>query len=73
MKMSIDRVEGDTARLVTCEEKPQKVNLPLSLLPPGSREGDIVTVEIGRDEAAARETKDRVGNLITKLKNKREG
>jgi hypothetical protein len=71
MKMTIDRVEGDIAVLVTCEENPQTVNLPLSLLPPGSREGDVITVEIGRDDEATRETKNRVRDLIAKLKNKR--
>jgi hypothetical protein len=71
MKMTIDRIEEGIAVLVSLEDKPQKVNIPISLLPPGSREGDIITMEIGRDDEATRETKDRVGNLIAKLKSRR--
>jgi hypothetical protein len=71
MKMTIDRIEGEVAVLVSREEMPQTVNVPCSFLPYGSREGDIVTVQIERDEEATRETKNRVRDLIAKLKNKR--
>ena len=71
VKLTIDRFEGEVAVLVTCGEIPQLVNLPRSLLPPGSREGDIVTLQIARDEEATRETRNRVRDLIAKLKSKR--
>ena len=70
MKASIDRIEGETAVLVTLEDKPVPVNVPVQLLPAGSREGDIVIIGIERDEAMTRATRDRVRDLITKLKNK---
>jgi phosphopantetheine adenylyltransferase len=46
------------------------LNVPVKLLPAGSREGDIVTIGIERDEFMTRATKERVRDLITKLKNK---
>ena len=70
MKASIDRIEGETAVLVTLEGKPVLVNVPVKLLPAGSREGDIITIGIERDESMTRTTKDRVRDLITTLKNK---
>ena len=71
MKASIDRIEGETAVLVTLEDEPVLMNVPVQLLPAGSREGDIVIIGIERDEAMTRATRDRVRDLITKLKNKR--
>jgi|WetSurMetagenome_2_1015567.scaffolds.fasta_scaffold02974_5 hypothetical protein len=73
MKMTIDRIEEGVAVLLSREDRPRTMSVPLSFLPPGSREGDIVTVEIGRDGEETRETTDRVRDLITKLKNKRPG
>jgi len=71
MKLTIDRIEGDVAVLVSCGEKPRNVNLPLTFLPPGSSEGDVITLEITRDEETTRDTRNRVRDLIARLKSKR--
>ena len=70
MKATIDRVEGKLAVLLIGDKGEVKLNVPISLLPEGSKEGDILDISIIRDEKATDETKERVSNLIDKLKNK---
>jgi hypothetical protein len=72
MKMTIDRIEEGIVVLVSREDKPQKVNVPISLLPPGSREGDIVTMQIGRDDEATAAARERVSSLLGTLKRKHQ-
>ncbi|WP_321507258.1 DUF3006 domain-containing protein [uncultured Methanoregula sp.] len=67
MKATVDRIEGSIAVLITREDEPVRLNLPVTLLPPGTREGDIVTLAIERDEDATRVAKERVAGLIGKL------
>jgi hypothetical protein len=68
MKVTIDRMEGTVAVLISCEDESVRVNVPLSLLPHGCREGDILTIRIERDTAATEAAQDRVSGLIEKLK-----
>lgn len=70
MKMTIDRIEEGIAVLVSLEDKPQKVNVPVSLIPPGSREGDVVTMQLERDDEATAAARERVSSLLEKLKKK---
>jgi hypothetical protein len=70
MKMTIDRIEKGIAVLVSREEEPQQVNLPLSLLPPGSREGDIITMAIGRDDEETGAARERISSLLGTLNRK---
>ena len=49
MKVTLDRVEGKTAVLIAREDESVRMNVPVSLLPPGSSEGDILTIRIRRD------------------------
>jgi len=67
MKATIDRIEGGTATLVSREDGRVRVNLPISLLPPGSREGDIVTLALTRDEEETRAARERSAALIDRL------
>ena len=46
---------------------------PLSLLPEGCREGDILTISIERDPGATSQAKERVSGLMDKLKKKGQG
>jgi hypothetical protein len=69
MKAIIDRIEGPLAVLILCEEESVHVNLPVSLLPPGCREGDILLIQIERDRVATEAAQERVSGLIEKLKN----
>ncbi|MDO8872864.1 MAG: DUF3006 domain-containing protein [Methanoregula sp.] len=70
MKASIDRIEEGIAVLISAEAEPVRMTIPVSLLPPGAKEGDIVIIGIERDEGATAASKDRVTSLIEKLKKK---
>ncbi|MDP2796447.1 MAG: DUF3006 domain-containing protein [Methanoregula sp.] len=70
MKASIDRIEEGIAVLISAEAEPVRMTIPVSLLPPGAKEGDIVIIGIDRDEGATAASKDRVTSLIEKLKKK---
>ena len=50
-----------------------RLNLPLSLLPEGVKEGDVLNISIERDLAATEQTKERVSGLMEKLKQKGQG
>ena len=71
MKVTIDRVEGTVAVLISGEDESVRVNIPVSLLPPGCREGDILTILIERDRAATEAAQERVSGLIEKLKKRK--
>jgi len=68
MKAAVDRIEGGVAVLVPCDDETQRLRLPVSVLPPGCREGDIVTIVIEPDREATREAKERTASEIDRLK-----
>jgi hypothetical protein len=67
MKATIDRIEGGIAVLIPRDDENLRIQLPVAALPPDCREGDIVTISIGRDSEATREAKDRTAALIDRL------
>jgi len=71
MKVTLDRIEGTVAVLISREDESVRVNVPVSLLPPGCREGDILTIRIERDRAATEAARERVSDLIEKLKKRK--
>ena len=70
MKATIDRIEGKFAVLLIRNGESIKLNIPLTLLPEGSREGDILDIDIQKDEKETEDAKNRVSSLIEKLKSK---
>ena len=70
IKATIDRIEGHLAVLLIREDESIRLEIPVSLMPPGSKEGDIVDIQIERDESTTEETRERVSSLIEKLKSK---
>jgi hypothetical protein len=70
MKVSIDRIEERVAVLVMRDDPLGQIHLPVSLLPPGCIEGDVLTLTLDRDTAATAAAKERVSGLIKKLKKK---
>ena len=54
---TIDRIEGNTAVVEIAVGK--TVNVPLSALPEGAKEGSVLRIEIDPDEAAKRKKKTR--------------
>ena len=73
MKAVIDRFEGELAVLLLGDKGEFRLNFPLSLLPAGCKEGDILNISIERDLAATEQTKERVSGLMEKLKQKGQG
>ena len=71
MKATIDRIEGNIAVLILEEDEAVRINLPLSFLPEGCREGDILTIGIKRDTPGTKEAKERLSQRIERLKNKK--
>ena len=73
MKAVIDRVEGESAVLLLGDMGEFKLNLPLSLLPEGCREGDVLSISFARDPEATEQAKEQVTGLMEKLKKKSQG
>ncbi|OPY36297.1 MAG: hypothetical protein A4E34_00319 [Methanoregula sp. PtaU1.Bin006] len=70
MKVSIDRIEEGIAVLIVQEEPSLRIRIPASLLPAGSREGDILDLILEPDPAATAAARERVSGLIGKMKKK---
>ncbi|HHV24564.1 MAG TPA: DUF3006 domain-containing protein [Methanosarcina sp.] len=69
-KVTLDRIEEGIAVLLVRDEETVKINIPLFLLPPESREGDILDITIARNIKETEDAKERVSALLEKLKNK---
>ncbi len=69
MKAAIDRIDEGIAVLIDPDDDTCRLRVPVSLLPEGSREGDILTVTFERDEAATAEAKKKIAGLVRKLSN----
>ena len=70
LKVTIDRIEEGIAVLLVRDEEKIKINVPFTLLPVGSKEGDILDIVITRDVQETEAAKERVSSLLEKLKNK---
>jgi hypothetical protein len=71
LKTTLDRIENKIAVLLVRPEENTKISIPLSLLPEGSKEGDILNIDITRDMQETEQAKERVSSLLDKLKNKK--
>jgi Protein of unknown function (DUF3006) len=69
-KVTFDRIKGCVAVLLVRDEEEININVPLILLPSGSKEGDILDIAITRDLQETEAAKERVSALLEKLKNK---
>ncbi len=71
-KVTLDRIEEGIAVLLVRNEETIKINIPLFLLPPESREGDILDITIDKDMKETEDAKERVLSLLEKLKKKNQ-
>jgi hypothetical protein len=71
MKVSIDRIGEGVAILIVRDESCSRIRLPAGLLPPGSREGDILDLVLEPDPVATAAAKERVAGHIDMLKKKK--
>lgn len=69
-KTTLDRIEEDLAVLLVRDEEKIQINIPLVLLPSGSKEGDILDITVTKNIQETEAAKERVLNLLEKLKNK---
>jgi hypothetical protein len=69
-KATLDRIEEGIAILLVRDDEKIKINIPLFLLPEGSKEGDILDINIARDVHETEAAKERVSSLLEKLKSK---
>jgi hypothetical protein len=72
MKAVIDRIEGDRA-VVLLGKGEARVDIPLNELPPGCREGTWLVATFEPDPIGEAKQREKIGNLIDKLKNKQKG
>ena len=73
MKAVIDRVEGELAVLLLGDKGEFRLNIPISLLPSGCKEGDVLNISIERDPEATSQAKERTSDLMDRLKKKGQG
>ena len=71
-KVTLDRIEGKNAVLLVREDESKMLIVPLSLLPSGIGEGDILEIEIRQDILGTEQARERVASLLTSLKNKKQ-
>lgn len=64
----LDRIEG--LRAVFLVEDKDSIEIPIELLPAGSKEGDIISFVMQKEDKKTKAEKDRVEGLIEKLSKK---
>jgi len=67
MRATIDRIESPLAVMIAQDDETLRFSLPLSFLPAGCREGDIVVIDIELDREATTAARERVSERIDKL------
>jgi len=71
MKVTVDKIENDKARLLIRPDEKEDFYLPLTKLPKGTAEGSILEVNFELKEDEKKAAKKRVSSLLDKLKNKK--
>lgn len=64
----VDRIDGGVAVLILCGAAVKTITLPYSLLPEGSKEGDIVSLSIQPDPDATEAEQAQVAATIERLR-----
>lgn len=67
-KVTVDRIDEGVAVLILDGEGNPRITLPVSCLPPETREGDVLTFMLERDPDATRAARDRSAELIERLR-----
>lgn len=70
MRATIDRIEGSLAVLILADGGNHRFTLPVSNLPPGAHEGDVLILTLERDAVATRAARECSSTLIAKLREK---
>ena len=70
MKVTVDRIEDGIAILLIRPDEKYRIEIPVEYLPGDVKESDILSVSFKREVSETQEAKERVRDLIEKLKNK---
>ncbi len=74
LRLSLDRFEGDRKQIaVLVSDDGQTVSMPKSLLPPGTKPGDVLTFTLERDAGASRKVTDETRRVQDKLSGRDPG
>lgn len=68
IKLTIDRFEGKYALLESQDKDPIIFNFPLHLLPQEAKEGTVLNINIDIDQEETKRRRDKIQNLLNKLK-----
>lgn len=69
MKAVVDRIENYIA-IVLFENEEITVNIPLALLPEGTKEGSFLQITIDLDPGGEGAQREKISNLLDKLRKK---
>lgn len=69
-KVVVDRIEGNLA-VILLEDRSIKLDIPLELLPQGSKEGMWLNLSFELDHTTTEGQKEKITKLIEKLKSKK--
>jgi len=73
IKLIIDRFEGKYAILESQDKNPMIFNFPSHLLPQEAKEGTVLNINIDIDREETKRRKDKIQNLLNKLKEQDKG
>ncbi len=73
IKLIIDRFEGKYAILESQDKDPIIFNFPRHLLPQEAKEGTVLNINIDIDQEETKRRKDKIQNLLNKLKERDKG
>lgn len=67
-RLSLDRFEGKGKQIaVLLTDDGETINLPKSMLPPGTKAGDVLSLTLERDAAATRQVADETREIQDRL------
>ena len=69
MKAVVDRIENRIAVVLFGNEE-TAVNIPLALLPEGTKEGSFLQIDMNLDPDGEEAQREKISNLLDKLKKK---
>ncbi len=71
MKVTVDKIENEKARLLIRPQEKEDFYLPLNELPAQTEEGSILEINFKLAENEKQAAEKRVSSLLNKLKNKK--
>ena len=67
LRAFVDQINGGIAQVLLGEDESARLNVPVSWLPKGTKEGTVLRLNLEIDESATREGKARVRRLLDQM------